>query len=509
MNPIVLGFAVQCPCEVYVFPVKHLCPANLRAASRPRPVLGGVSNAMGMQTAPMLGEGFTATPQAGHTVGTDKVSNVLAMTTDSVLGTDHREAPHAQVQTLMLEVVVPVYNEQVGLGPSVHRLHKYLSEQLRYPFRITIADNASTDDTLAIAEDLAALFAEVRVVHLPSKGRGGALKAVWGASEAEVLAYMDVDLSTDLRALLPLVAPLISGHSDVAIGTRLARGSRVTRGPKREFVSRSYNLLLRGTLGARFSDAQCGFKAIRADAAAQLLPMIEDTGWFFDTELLVLTQRADLRIHEVPVDWVDDPDSRVDIVATAAADVRGIMRLGSSLMRGKLPLSHVRTALGRDTSGDVPTGVSPGLVRQVVRFGMIGIASTVAYLVLFMMLSSVVGAQLANFAALLITAVGNTAANRRLTFGVTGRSRRTRQHGQGLLVFGFALAITSGSLAVLHATGNQSLAVEVVVLVVANLGATLFRFIALKHWVFGRRPAFPQQRQEAALAASQGASLPG
>ena len=150
------------------------------------------------------------------------------------------------------------------------------------------------------------------------------------------------------------------------------------------------------------------------------------------------------------------------------------MRLGSSLMRGKLPLSQVRTALGRDTSGDVSTGVSPGLMRQVVRFGMIGIASTVAYLVLFMMLSSVVGAQLANFAALLITAVGNTAANRRLTFGVTGRSRRTRQHGQGLLVFGFALAITSGSLAVLHATGNQSLAVEVVVLVVANLGATLF-----------------------------------
>ena len=148
-------------------------------------------------------------------------------------------------------------------------------------------------------------------------------------------------------------------------------------------------------------------------------------------------------------------------------------------------------------------------MRQVVRFGMIGIASTVAYLVLFMMLSSVVGAQLANFAALLITAVGNTAANRRLTFGVTGRSRRTRQHGQGLLVFGFALAITSGSLAVLHATGNQSLAVEVVVLVVANLGATLFRFIGLKHWVFGRPPAFPQQRQEAALAASQGASLPG
>lgn len=427
------------------------------------------------------------------------------MTADSVLASDTREAPHAQAQTLTLEIVVPVYNEQVGLGPSVHRLHAYLAEELRYPFQITIADNASTDDTLAIAEDLAVVLDRVRVVHLPNKGRGGALKAVWGASSAKVLAYMDVDLSTDLRALLPLVAPLISGHSDVAIGTRLARGSRVTRGPKREFVSRGYNLLLRGTLGARFSDAQCGFKAVRADAAAELLPMIEDTGWFFDTELLVLAQRADLRIHEVPVDWVDDPDSRVDIVATAAADVRGIVRLGSSLMRGKLPLAQVRTALGRDASDATPPGVSLGLMRQVIRFGVIGVASTAAYLLIFMLLSSVVGAQFANFTALLLTAIGNTAANRRLTFGVSGRHLRSRQHGQGLLVFGFALAITSGSLALLHATGNQSLAVEVVVLVFANLVATLFRFLALKHWVFRGQNALPQQRREASMSVTEGA----
>jgi hypothetical protein len=120
---------------------------------------------------------------------------------------------------------------------------------------------------------------------------------------------MDVDLSTDLNALLPLVAPLLSGHSDVAIGTRLARGSRVVRGPKREIISRSYNLLLRTTLGAEFSDAQCGFKAIRADQARQLLPLVEDKGWFFDTELLVLAERAGLRIHEVPVDWIDDADA--------------------------------------------------------------------------------------------------------------------------------------------------------------------------------------------------------
>lgn len=425
------------------------------------------------------------------------------MNTESTTAIEVRS--YAAPRTTTLEVVVPVFNEQVALGPSVHRLHEYLSTQLKYPFVITIADNASTDDTLSIAEDLAALLDHVRVVHLPVKGRGGALKAVWGTSQAEVLAYMDVDLSTELNALLPLVAPLISGHSDVAIGTRLAHSSRVVRGPKREFVSRGYNMLLRGTLGARFSDAQCGFKAIRADAAAQLLPLVEDTGWFFDTELLVLAQRAGLRIHEVPVDWVDDPDSRVDIVSTAAADVRGIARLGSALLRGRLPLADVRAALGRSPLESQTAGVSPSLVKQVLRFGVIGVASTIAYLLLFLALSSVVGSQIANAAALLITAVLNTAANRRLTFGVSGTSQLSRHHGQGLLVFGFALLITSGSLALLHATGNESQVVEVAVLIVANLVATLFRFLALKHWVFRGNDRLPQQRQRGQFEAAEGA----
>ena len=214
----------------------------------------------------------------------------------------------------VLDVVVPVYNEQAALADSVRRLHRHLTEQFPFTFRITIADNASVDATPAIAARLADEFDEVRVRRLEQKGRGRALHAVWSTSDAQVLAYMDVDLSTDLAALLPLVAPLISGHSDVAIGTRLSRGSRVVRGAKREIISRCYNLILRSTLAARFSDAQCGFKAIRADVAHALLPHVEDTGWFFDTELLVLAERSGLRIHEVPVDWVDDPDSRVDIV---------------------------------------------------------------------------------------------------------------------------------------------------------------------------------------------------
>ncbi len=202
----------------------------------------------------------------------------------------------------VLDLVIPVYNEEQDLAASVQRVHDYLSSAFPWTFRITIADNASTDGTWLVAQVLENRLEHVRAVHLADKGRGRALRSVWLASDAAVLAYTDVDLSTDLAGLLPLVAPLVTGHSDLSIGSRLARGARVVRGPKREVISRSYNVLLRGLLHARFSDAQCGFKAIRADSAQALLPLVEDNNWFFDTELLVLAERGGLRIHEVPVD---------------------------------------------------------------------------------------------------------------------------------------------------------------------------------------------------------------
>ena len=243
-----------------------------------------------------------------------------------------------------VEIVIPVYNEERALARSVHRLHAFLSrESFPYTWRITIADNASVDATPEIAQALAAGLAGVHVIRLDRKGRGRALRAAWSASRARVVAYMDVDLSTDLRALLPLVAPLLSGHSEVAIGTRLAPGSRVQRGVKREFISRAYNRILRAGLRARFSDAQCGFKAVRGDVVAQLLGAVRDDAWFFDTELLVLAQRRGMRIHEVAVDWVDDPDSRVEILATALADLRGVARL--ALRAGRLGVP-VRLAPG-------------------------------------------------------------------------------------------------------------------------------------------------------------------
>jgi len=227
----------------------------------------------------------------------------------------------------LVDVAVPVFNEEADLARGVRRLHQHLVRSFPFPARITIVDNASTDRTWPIARRLEAELPDLRAVHLEQKGRGRALRTAWWTSDSPVLAYMDVDLSTGLDALLPLVAPLISGHSDVSIGSRLAPGARVVRGPKREVISRAYNLILHAALRTRFRDAQCGFKAITAGAARRLLPLVRDEAWFFDTELLVTAQRLGMRIHEVPVDWVDDPDSRVDVVPTALEDLRGVWRM--------------------------------------------------------------------------------------------------------------------------------------------------------------------------------------
>ena len=373
-----------------------------------------------------------------------------------------------------VDIVVPVRNEERDLAPSVRRLVAYLRESFPFRARITIADNGSTDATWVIADRLARELPEVRAVHMDLPGRGRALRAIWSQSEAEVLAYMDVDLSTDLNALLPLVAPLLSGHSDLAIGTRLARGSRVIRGPKRELISRGYNLLLRTLMGARFSDAQCGFKAIRRDQARALLPLTSDTGWFFDTELLVLAERAGLRIHEVPVDWIDDLDSRVDIIATALADLRGMVRLGAGFARGSIQVPQLRGPGGR---------TARGLPLQIARFTVIGVASTIAYVALFLLFRLTMPAQAANVVSLLLTAVANTAANRRLTFGISGRSNAASHQVKGLIAFGLGLALTSGSLAVLGRAGRLT---EICVLLAANLVATVIRFLLYRYWVFGR-----------------------
>jgi len=368
-----------------------------------------------------------------------------------------------------VDVVIPVYNEERDLAQNVRRLHAYLRDEFPFAARITIADNASTDGTWSVAMRLAAELPNVRPLHLNEKGRGRALAAAWLTSDARVVAYMDVDLSTKLSALLPLVAPVLSGHSEISIGSRLARGARVARGIKRELISRAYNLLLRLSLGVRFRDAQCGFKALRADVARRLLPQVQNRSWFFDTELLVVAERAGLRIHELEVDWADDPDSRVDIAATAMEDLRGIWRL----------------ATGRFTH------IAPHLPGQLGRFAAVGVLSTLAYAGLFWLLREVFPATVSNSIALVVTAVTNTAANRRVTFGVRGSDRLLRDHAGGLVAFLIALVLTNLAILLLNALApGAPLRVEIAVLMAVNAIATTARFLILRTLLFHlrRRP---------------------
>jgi glycosyltransferase involved in cell wall biosynthesis len=394
-----------------------------------------------------------------------------------------REPARVEEAPTQVEVVVPVYNEEHVLARSIRRLHAFLLESFPFSWRIVVADNASSDGTLAVARRLERELPGVSVLHLPAKGRGRALRAAWSASDAEVACYMDVDLSTDLRALMPLVAPLLSRHSELAIGTRLASGSRVTRGPKRELISRSYNRILRTALRARFSDAQCGFKAARTDVLRELLPDVRDQAWFFDTELLVLAQRRGMRVHEVPVDWVDDPDSRVAIVSTAVEDLRGVARLLAA--------------------------------SQVARFMAVGVLSTLAYALLYLLTRGAIGAEGANAVALSMTAVANTAANRCVTFGVHGRRHLLKHHLQGALVFLLTLGLTTAALKLLvAAVPDPSRALEALTLITASACATATRFIGLRYWVFGVSPNAgtaasvlpPEPRKERRSCISRGPS---
>lgn len=225
-----------------------------------------------------------------------------------------------------VDLVVPVYNEEVQLESTVETLLAFLDRVSAYEWRVVIADNGSDDRTPEIGRRLAEQ-PRVSYLRLEQKGRGRALRRAWSESQADVVAYMDADLSTGLEALPVLIDALVKDGHDVAIGSRLMDGAEVQRGLKREIISRSYNLLIRLLFANRFSDAQCGFKALTREAAQRLLPSVEDQGWFFDTELLLVAERRGLSIFEVPVHWVDDPDSRVNILSTAWEDIKGLVRV--------------------------------------------------------------------------------------------------------------------------------------------------------------------------------------
>jgi hypothetical protein len=418
-----------------------------------------------------------------------------------------RPRPAGADPTPQLEIVVPVYNEARQLASSVTTLRSFLDASFPLVTVVTIADNASTDDTWTIATGLAESLPGVRALHLGAKGRGRALRAAWSASRAPVVAYMDVDLATGLDALLPLVAPLLSGHSDVAIGTRLAPGAHVVRGARREVISRAYNVLVRTLLGNACTDAQCGFKALRRDAAAEILPLVEDQAWFFDTEVLVTARRLGLRIHEVPVDWVDDLDSRVAVANTAWLDLCGIARMLTPSSRRRAAASRRRLARRPQPAGALaepvaardahattadrgPDGgpVDEVFADELLRFAGVGIVSTLAYVALFAALQPVLGAYAANAVAIVACSLGNTATHR----GMSGTARhgldRVHRMATASALLGVSLVFTTAALAVTRAVGLTALAPELAAVTLANLAAAAFRFSILRTWVF--RPRF-------------------
>lgn len=239
-------------------------------------------------------------------------------------------------RTLTVDIVLPVLYEAYILEESVRTLCMYMEDNLPYHYQIIIADNGSTDGTRRVAAMLTEHFPAVRVVCLPEKGRGRALKQAWLQSRADIVSYMDIDLSTNLDAFVPMITPLVTGDAAIAVGSRLMEESQTTRGLKRDIISRCYNRLIRWTMRTKFVDAQCGFKAMRRDVAQQLLPHVKDTAWFFDTELLVKAEYEGYTIHEEPVEWIEDTDSRVHIVKTVTEDIKGLSRVRGEYGRATL-----------------------------------------------------------------------------------------------------------------------------------------------------------------------------
>ena len=308
----------------------------------------------------------------------------------------------------VVNIVLPVFNEAADLANSVDRLRAYLTERFPFTWLITIADNASTDGTTEIARELSQQFFGCGVsASRPERSRSRTADHVGPERRVPVVAYMDIDLSTDLDTLLPMVAPLASGHSDIAIGSRLVAGATVARRTEARVVSRSYNLMLRAMFATQVRDMQCGRQSHTYRDRAGPPHTIEDQGWFFDTELLLLAERNGLGgIHQVPVDWVDDPDSRVNMGQTARDDMRGALQghANAATGHGRVALAHPH-AVPDDDFG-----------RRLVDFGVIGAVSTFASLLIFLVCHGAMGAIAANTLAVTATFTANTWLNARFTY---------------------------------------------------------------------------------------------
>ncbi len=412
--------------------------------------------------------------------------SVLAYTARRGARTHRRSSSEpTRQEAVQVEVVVPVYNEARQLAERIATLCEFLDQSLPFTSLVTIVDNGSTDGTAIVARRLAASLDGVQAMTLDRKGRGYALRQAWEASTAEVVAYMDVDLSTSLTGLMPLVASVLSGHGDVAVGTRLARGARAVRGAKRELISRAYSLLVRMSQRSRISDFQCGFKALRRECAVKLLPLVEDDAWFFDTELLVTAERLGMRVSEIPVEWVDDPDSRVHIVSTARDDLKGLWRLshGHALHR-----AHRLRRTERHRPEEATA-------EQLLSYAGVGMLSTLSYLCLFAFGFRQFGPLASNALALAFCTLVNTVLHRSLAKGQNrgdvARTRRPHFLATAGALYSVSLSCTTAALLVTAVLGAGSLSAALVAVTLANGVASLVRFSLLRGWVFRPSPFRP------------------
>lgn len=209
---------------------------------------------------------------------------------------------------MKIDFCLPVYNEEKIMKGSVVRLLEFCqSQNWNFNWQIALLINGSRDQSLEIARQLAERHPD-RIVcfDYPEAGRGRALKKYYLASQADILTYMDIDLAVSLDNIQPLIDPIICGQADMVIGSRLLPESRIKRSFIRELSSQSYNYLSRIILGHKFSDMQCGFKAVKTESFKKLSPFITDTQWFFDTEMIAFGHLFDYRIKEIPVDWSEN-----------------------------------------------------------------------------------------------------------------------------------------------------------------------------------------------------------
>lgn len=352
-------------------------------------------------------------------------------------------------------LVIPIYNEEKIIENTVRETIKYLNENTKYSYILVVADNASTDSSPEIVKNLQKEIPFLEYVRLPKKGRGLALHTVWKDFNAEVVAYMDADLSSPLTSLPNIIDPILNNESDVTFGSRLLPpGQAINRKGKRELTSQGYNFLLQFILGATFKDAQCGFKAISKEKFNQVEEEIKNQNWFYDTELLLISQYKGLRLKEVPITWVDDPDSSVKVFKTIVENLK---------------------EMGRVYFTYRPESV----FIKLFKFAIIGVLSTVGTALLFFLLRFVLDPQLANIVSLSTATILNTIANKRFAF----KNKTKDPWGKTIIISAISFLLfwipTAGSLWLLHNFFGveDNYALETFIVMVASFFGTLMKFI--------------------------------